>query len=339
MRLTPVTLVVTFVLGLLAGPLPTEAQQAGKVYRIGYLSTRSLRQISSSASALRQGLRDLGYVEGQNIVIEWRFSKGKHERLPDLAADLVRLKVDVIVTGTGTPAIRAAKRATRTIPIVMVGVNVDPVEAGYVMSLARPGGNITGLTNLDSKLHGKRLELLKEVFPRISSVAILWPPGQQKHGMKEVKAGGQALGIQIQSVVYSRRLGVSIESALSAISRARPDGLLVVSAGSTNRSAAGIIEFVAHTSRARRAGRGLPTIYAGSRFVDAGGLMSYGTNRPDLFRRAATFVDKILKGAKPADLPVEQPTKFDLVINLKTAKQLGTTIPPTLLLQATKVIK
>ncbi len=306
-----------------------EAQQAGKVYRIGHLSHGR----RSTSEKLRQGLRELGYVDGQNIVIVARSVREKGE------AELVRLKVDVIVTSSGSPAVRAAKRATRTIPIVMGGVNVDPVEAGFVVSLARPGGNITGLTNLSSKLHGKRLELLKEVFPRISRVAILWPTGQQEQGMKEVKAGGQALGIQIQSVVYSSRLGCLIECALSAISRARPDGLLVVYAGRINRNAARLIEVVAHTSRVWGVGRGLPTIYARSRFVDAGGLMSYGENRADLWHRAATYVDKILKGAKPADLPVEQPTKFDLVINLKTAKALGLTIPPEILIQATKVIK
>ncbi len=317
-----------------------EAQKAGKVYRIGFLRySRGPLTTYPRYIGLQQGLRELGYVEGQNYVIEYRSAEGKRERLPDLAAELVRLKVDVIVTGSGTPVNLAAQQATRTIPIVMVGVNVNPVTAGFVVSLARPGGNLTGLTRLDSELHGKRLELLKEAFPRISRVAILWPPGQQKNGMKEVKAGGQALGIQIQSAVYDRRLGCLIECALSVISRARPDGLLVVSSRRINRNAARIIEFVAHTSRAWGVGRGLPTIYARSRFVDAGGLMSYGSDRQHLYPRAATYVDKILKGAKPGDLPVERPTKFDLVINLKTAKQLGVTIPPTLLLQATKVIK
>jgi len=329
MKLRTIGLISTLALGLFAGPLLAEAQQAGKVYRIGLLSHGR----RSTGENLRQGLRELGYVDGQNIVIVARSVREKGE------AELVRLKVDVIVTSSGSPAVRAAKRATRTIPIVMGGVNVDPVDAGFVVSLARPGGNITGLTDLSSKLHGKRLELLKEVFPRISRVAILWPTGQQEQGMKEVKAGGQALGIQIQSVVYSSRLGCLIECALSAISRARPDGLLVVYAGRINRNAARIIEFVAHTSRVWGVGRGLPTIYARSRFVDAGGLMSYGENRADLWHRAATYVDKILKGAKPADLPVEQPTKFDLVINLKTAKALGLTIPPEILIQATKVIK
>ncbi len=337
MRLRTIGLISTLALGLLAGPLSAEAQQSGKVYRIGYLGGRSA--LPTTEVAFREGLRELGYVEGQNYVIEYRSAESKRERLPDLAAELVRLKVDVIVTGSGTPVNLAAQGATRTIPIVMVGVNVDPVKAGFVISLARPGGNITGLTRLDSELHGKRLELLKEAFPRISRVAILWPPGQQKNGMKEVKAGGQALGIQIQSAVYDRRLGCLIECALSVISRARPDGLLVVSSRRINRNAARIIEFVAHTSRAWGVGRGLPTIYARSRFVDAGGLMSYGTDSLDFYRRAATYVDKILKGAKPADLPVEQPTKFDLAINLKTAKALGLTIPPEILIRADKVIK
>ncbi len=218
MRLRPVTLVVTFALGLLAGPLPAEAQKAGKVYRIGYLGGGSpghLRRIKSKPPphhiAFWQGLRELGY----DFVKEYRFAEGKIERLPDLAAELVRLKVDVIVTSPAPPAIRAAQGATRTIPIVMAGANVDPVEAGFVASLARPGGNITGLTNLTARLHAKRLELLKEAFPRISRVAILWPPPDQKQAMKEIEAAGQALGIQIQSVVptrWARRFG-NIESA------------------------------------------------------------------------------------------------------------------------------
>ncbi len=331
MRLRTIGLISTLVLGLLAGQLPVEAQQAGKVYRIGWLRFRSSPPTGPNHVAFRQGLRELGYVEGQNYVIEYRSAEGKSERLPDLAAELVRLKVDVIVTGAGTPVNLAAQGATRTIPIVMVGVNVDPVKAGFVISLARPGGNITGLTRLDSELHGKRLELLKEVFPRISRVAILWPTGQQKSGMKEIKAGGQGLGIQIQSAVYNRRLGCLIECALSAISQERPDGLIVVSSRRIRANRARIIDFAAE--------RRLPTIYASSRFVKAGGLMSYGADRQHLYPRAATYVDKILKGAKPGDLPLERPTKFDLVINLKTAKQLGLTIPPGILLQATKVIK
>ncbi len=321
---------------ILASTQLAEAQQAGKVYRIGRLSVgspRSQRRIKSKRSrqrspntiAFRQRLRELGYVVGQNLIIERRSAKGKHERLPEVAAELVRLKVDVIVTSSAQPAIRAAQRATRTIPIVMVGVNVDPVEAGFVVSLARPGGNITGLTNLASKLHPKRLELLKEAFPGISRVTILgrW------HGLKETEAVAQALGIQIQSLDIGSL--DELESAFSAISRERPDGLFVPTSGHTLGNRARIIEFAVKKQ--------LPTMYARSRFVDTGGLMSYGPNRPDLFRRAATYVDKILKGAKPEDMPVERPTKFELVINLKTAKKQGLTFSPQFLVRADKVIK
>ncbi len=334
MRLRPVTLVVTLVLGLLAGPLPAEAQKAGKVYRIGFIGVGTpgtLRRIKLTPPhviiGLQQGLRELGYVEGQNLVIEYRWAEGKRERLPDLARELVRLKVDVIVTSPSRSAIRAAKRATRTIPIVMAGVNVDPVEAGFVVSLARPGGNITGLIQFASRLHAKRLQLLKEAFPRISRVSILWPPSQRKQAMKEVEAAGQALGVQIQSVVVNP----PIERTLFAIRGGNPDGLLVGPSGFLNRNRAQFREFIAK--------RGLPTIYAQSRFVNAGGLMSYGVKLNDMFRRAAHYVDRILKGAKPGDLPIERPTEFELVINLKTAKQLGVTIPPEILIQADKVIK
>ena len=329
MRLRTIGLISTLVLGLLAWPLLAEAQQTGKVYRIGYLTTSGAGSPATNSMyiALLQGLRELGYVEGQNLVIEYRSPKRKH-RLKT-AAELARLKVDVIVTSPAPPWIRAAKRATRTIPIVMGGVHVDPVEAGIVASLARPGGNITGLTNLAAKLHAKQLELLKEAFPQISRVAILWPQQHQKHGMKEVEAVGQGLGIQIQSLVVTGRRLISLESAFSAISRERSDGLLVASSPSILASRARIIEFTAK--------RRLPTIYDSSLFVDAGGLMSYGTDFQHLYRRVATYVDKILKGAKPGDLPVERPRKFNFVINLKTAKALGLTIPPEILLQATRV--
>ena len=331
MRLRTIGLIITLAIGLLAGPLPAEAQQAGKVYRIGYLTTSGAGSPATNSMyiALLQGLRELGYVEGQNLVIEYRSPKRKHRF--KTAAELARLKVDVIVTSPAPPWIRAAKRATRTIPIVMGGVHVDPVEAGIVASLARPGGNITGLTNLAAKLHAKQLELLKEAFPQISRVAILWPQQHQKHGMKEVEAVGQGLGIQIQSLVVTGRRLISLESAFSAISRERSDGLLVASSPSILASRARIIEFTAK--------RRLPTIYDSSLFLDAGGLMSYGADFQHLYRRVATYVEKILKGAKPADLPVEQPRKFDFVINLKTAKQLGLTIPPEVLYRATKVIK
>jgi len=331
MRLRTIGLISTLVLGLLASRLPAEAQQAGKVFRIGYLTSRLGSPATNSMYiAFRQGLRELGYVEGQNLVIEYRSTKRK-QRLK-IAAELVRLKVDVIVTQGGSQGlIRAAQGATRTIPIVMTGVHVDPVAARLVVSLARPGGNITGLTNLAAKLHAKQMELLKEAFPQISRVAIIWPRAHKHHAMKEVEAVGQALGIQIQSLVVTGRRSVSLESAFSAITRERSEGLLVVTTRNTLGPRARIIEFTAK--------RRLPTLYDNSLFVDAGGLMSYGTDLQHLYRRVATYADKIFKGAKPADLPVEQPTKFDLVINLKTAKKVGLSFPPQFLARADKVIK
>ncbi len=317
---------------ILASVHLAEAQQAGKVYRIGYLRFGTGGPTTSPIYVgLRQGLRELGYVEGQNLVIEYRSAERKRERFPKIAAELVRLKVDVIVTGPGPSAIRAAQRATRTIPIVVAGFRVDPVKTGYVDNLTRPGGNVTGLTNFESELHGKRLELLKEAFPRISRVAILWPSDHQKHAMKEIMAVGQALGIQIQSVLAVPPF--EHESAFSAISQERSDGLLVATSALTLRPGrrARIVEFTAK--------RRLPTIYSRSRFVKEGGLMSYEASSTDRHRRVATYVDKILKGVKPGDLPVEHPTKFDLVINLKTAKRLGLTIPPQFLARANRVIK
>jgi len=319
---------------LLALCFPVEAQQVGKVYRVGWLRFSPRPPTSPNHVAFRQKLHELGYVEGKNLVLEYRSAKGKPERRAEMAAELVRLKVDVIVVSPAPPQLRAAQRATRTIPIVMSGSNVDPVEAGFVVSLARPGGNVTGLTNLESKLHPKRLELLKEAFPRISSVAILWPRAHQKHAMKEVKAVGDALGIQIQSVVAATRYVTPLDelnSAFSAINRGRPEALLVASFGLTFVHRARIIDFAAE--------RRLPAVYTRRQYMDAGGLMSYNADIKDLVRRTATYVAKILKGAKPADLPVEQPRKFELVINLKTAKQLGVTISPAVLLQATKVIR
>ncbi|MEE9159130.1 MAG: ABC transporter substrate-binding protein [Gammaproteobacteria bacterium] len=315
---------------LLALSFSVEAQQAKKIPRIGYISRSWTEPQKRQMAAFKQGMRELGYVEGQNYVIEYRSGKGESDRIPPAAAELVRLKVDVIVTSPGNSSILAALAVTSTIPIVMGGSQVDPVKAGYVVSLARPGGNLTGLTDVRAELHGKMLEILKETFPRISRVAILWSRSQQKRWGKEIEAVGQALGIQIRSVRLNRR---AIESGFPAISQENPDGLLVAGGAGTyaRRHGARIIDFAMD--------RRLPAIYLDSQYVDAGGLMSYGTDVPDLYRQAATYVDKILKGAKPADLPIEQPTKFNLTINLKTAKALGITIPPEVLYRATKVIK
>ncbi len=313
---------------ILASVQLAEAQQAGKVYRVGFLRFGTGGPTTSPPyMGLRQGLRELGYVEGQNLVIEVRSAEGKREQRPQMAAELVRLKVDVIVTPPAPPLIRAAQGATRTIPIVTIGLRVDPVEEGFVMSLARPGGNITGLINLDTELHPKRLELLKEVFPGVSRAAILWPESQQEQGMEEIEATGQALGVQIQSLDPWDGL----DSAFSEISQERAEALLVAHSVIAMDHRARIIDFMVK--------RRLPAIYARSRYVKAGGLMSYGTDVPDLYRQAATYIDKILKGAKPADLPVERPVKFNLVVNLKTANQLGATIPPSILYRADKVIK
>ncbi len=311
---------------------PAEAQQAAKVYRIGWLRFSPRPPTGPNHVAFRQKLHELGYVEGQNLVIEYRSAKGKTIRLPEMADELVRLKVDVIVTSPAPPAIRAAQRATRTIPIVMAGVYVDPVEAGFVVNLARPGGNITGLTAISSKLEAKRLELFKEAFPGISRVAIIWSTRPQRQAKKELEAAGQALGIQIQFVVGSGK-STRLDQLLSAVSRESPDGLLVATSSLTLRPShrARIVEFTAK--------RRLPTIYSRNRFVDAGGLMSYEADSQHRYRRVAAYVDKILKGAKPAELPIEHPTKFNLVINLKTAKKLGFTIPPQFLARADKVIK
>ncbi len=298
-----------------------EAQQPGKVYRIGYLSSQYYQE------AFRQGLRELGYIEGKNIVIEWRFAKGK-KSFHKLAAELVKLKVDIIFSG-GTIGTRAAKKATRTIPIVMGNVG-DPVGRGLIASLARPGGNITGLTSSNSDLAGKRLELLKEAFPKVTRVAVLWDSsrrGNDSH-YKGTEAAAGAMGVQLQSVEV--RPPYDFENAFRAAVKGRAEGLIVMGAG-MRRHRARIVELAANNR--------LPGMYSNLQHVTAGGLMSYAPNRVDLYRRAATYVDKILKGAKPADLPIERPTKFDFVINLKTAKQLGITIPPTVLYQATKVIK
>jgi len=316
------------------------AQQPERVFRIGYLSSGTSSAASDAGlSAFRQRLQELGYVEGQNVVIEYRYGKLENERLPDLVAELVRRNVDVIVTSPDPPSIRAAQSATRTIPIVMPGTVVDPLQTEFwdkqrraplVVSLAKPGGNITGLTNLASELHGKRLELLKEAFPRMSRVAILWPRAQQQaQALKDIEEVRKALNIKIQSLATGSLQ--DFERAISEISRDSPDALLVARSQVTLNNQHRIISFATQ--------RRLPTIYAESEFVDAGGLMSYGADTRDLYRRAALYVDKILKGTKPGDLPIERPTKFEFVINLKTAKQIGLTIPPNVLARADKVIR
>jgi len=306
-----------------------EAQQQKKVPRIGFLVGASPSTNAARTEAFRQGLRELGYVEGKNIVIEYRYAEGKLDRLPDLAAELVRLKVDVIVTG-GSQTTRATKQAASTIPIVMAQDN-DPVGNGFVASLARPGGNITGLATLTPEISGKRLELLKETVPRLSRLAVLGtstePGNSQAVRETELAAGASRVQLQYLDVRDPR----DIESAFHAASKERADAVLVLVSAVFNAHRTQLVE-VAVKSR-------LPAIYTNSEYVDAGGLMTYGVSITDLFHRAATYVDKILKSAKPADLPVEQPIKFELVINLKTAKQIGLTIPPNVLARADRVIR
>ncbi len=324
------TLVLALVLGTMAPPLAARAQQPGKVFRIGTVGTGSPTDPEGGSpwGAFIQGLREVGYVEGQNITIEHRSSKGRYEPLPALAADLVRLKVDVIVAAPS--AQRAAKEATRTIPMVMAGG--DPVGSGFVASLAQPGGNITGVSSVAApETVGKRLELLKEVIPRLSRVAVLGNPGNQAHApaLGEAKAAARSLGVQLQPL-EAREPG-DFEREFAAMTRERAGALLVLADGM----------FFAHRTRiAELAAKSrLPAMYGNREHVDAGGLMAYGASLRDAFRRAATYVDKILKGAKPGDLPVEQPTKFELVINLKTAKALGLKIPQSVLIRADEVIK
>jgi putative tryptophan/tyrosine transport system substrate-binding protein len=315
---------------LVALSLPAQAQQAKKVPRIGFLLAPARSAVSESVEAFRLGLRQLGYLEGQNIVIEYRYAEAKFDRLPDFAADLVRLKVDVIVAAGGAAAITPAKNATSTIPIVMTGT-IEPVASRFVASLARPGGNITGLTVGGPELYGKRLELLKETVPRVSRVAVLWGRTTRSGPLylKELHDSAQALGLKIQSLEVSS--AEDLERVFQAAAKERVGALTVGPDPLLTASRKKILELAAKNR--------LPAIYAWKEYVEDGGLMSYASNLPDLYRRAATYVDKILKGRTPADLPVEQPTKFELVINLKAAKQIGLTIPPNVLARADKVIK
>ncbi len=315
---------------LLAPPLAAEGQPTGKVYRIGLILTATPSESAHLVKALDEGLRELGYVEGRNVMFERRFAEGRQERLPALAADLVRLKVDTLVTGSN-PVIAAVKQASATIPVVMA-VSRDPVSAGFIASLARPGGNITGLANDPApEIIGKNLELLKEAAPRVSRVAFLWnpiPPGAGTY-KNAVESAARSLGVTFQSVEVRGRN--EFEGAFAAMVRERANGIVVA----TDPVILGPRSEVVLLAARNR----LPAVYGLREFPEVGGFMSYGPNVADQFRRAAIYVDKILKGAKPGDLPVEQATKFELVINLKTAKALGLTIPPSLLGRADQVIE
>jgi putative ABC transport system substrate-binding protein len=325
---TKLSLVVSVSVSILAAALAADAQPPGKVYRIGYLSSSSA--IVSPAEAFREGLRELGWVEGQNVIIDYRFAEGRLDRLPNLAGELVRLKVDVIAAGPAPPAV-AAKNATGTIPIVIMAVG-DPVGLGLVASLARPGGNVTGTSfSVGMDIVGKSLELLREAVPKVRRVAILSNPANPSHALaiSNVNAAARSLGMQLQ--LLEAREPEQFDGAFAAMAKERVDALLVVTDGMFMLNRARLAELAAKNRLASMHGLG--------EYVVAGGLMSYGPNTAARFRRAAFFVDKILKGAKPADLPVEQPTKFELVINLKTAKALGLRIPQSLLLRADQVIE
>jgi putative tryptophan/tyrosine transport system substrate-binding protein len=316
---------------LLAVAAIAEAQQPKKVPRIGYLTPAEPARESIRAEAIRLALRELGYIEGQNIAIEYRYAEGKWDRLPELAAELVRLNVEIIVTGGSVP-VRAVTNATKTIPIVMWGAGTDPVEEGVVKSLARPGGNVTGLTNLGPELGGKRLELFKEAVPKVARVAILYDPAipASVRELKEVlPAAARALGLTVRS--WEVRAAEGFEKVFTALNKERPDGLYVLGGPLMGTNQKRTVGF-ALKSR-------LPSMYYLREAVDVGGLMYYGADIADSYRRVAYYVDRILKGAKPADLPVEQPTKFEFVINLKTAKQIDLTIPPEVLARANRLIK
>jgi ABC-type uncharacterized transport system substrate-binding protein len=319
---------------LLALCRPVEAQQPKKVPRIEYISALDPARESARFEGIKLALRERGYIEGQNIAaIEYGHADGKIDRLPEIAAELVRLKVDIIVIAGGDTTIRAVTKATKTIPIVMVGAGIDPVKTGFVESLARPGGNVTGLTNISRELGGKRLELLKEAVPKVALVAVIYDPAVST-AVIEVKevlpVAARALRLTIQP--WEVRSADGFEKAFAALNRQRPDGLYVPLAGP-----------LINNNQKRTAGfalkSGLASVYAIREAVDAGGLMYYGANQADSSQRVAYYVDRILKGAKPADLPVEEPTKFELVINLKTAKQIGVTIPPDVLARANRLIK
>jgi putative ABC transport system substrate-binding protein len=316
---------------LLALRVPASAQQPKKISRLGYLAPGDAASDSARTEAIRLVLRERGHIEGQNVASEYRYADGKWDRLPELAAELVRLKVDIIVTAGPIP-VRAAKNATKTIPIVMTGGGLDPVEADLVESLARPGGNVTGITNLGGQLGGKRLELLKEAVPKVARVAVLYDPSNPPNVL-EVKeilpVAARALKLTLRS--WELRDAGGFEKVFAVLNKERPDGLYVPPGRPMFANGKRIADF-ALKSR-------LPSLYYTRVFVDAGGLMSYGADLAESYRRVAYYVDRILKGTKPADLPVEQPMRFELVVNLKTAKQIGVTVDPSLLARANKVIR
>jgi len=324
--------IVVAVLGLLlTAPLAADAQQAGKVPRIGFLSLTSPSDRPPLLDAFRQGLREVGWVEGQNIVIDYRYAEGRVDRLPDLAAELVRLKVDLIVASAGTQVATAAKNATETIPIVMIFVR-DPVGNGLIASLARPGGNVTGVSgSAGLEIFAKQLELLKETVPKIRRLAILSNPTNAYHqlAIREVNVAARSLGVQLQ--LLGARGPNEFDGAFAAMAKERVGALLVLSDAIFGYHQTRLVDLAARSR--------LPAAYSVRDYVEAGGLMSYGPSILDSYRQAATYVDRILKGAKPAELPVEQPSKYELVINLKTAKVLGLTIPPSLLARADEIIQ
>jgi ABC-type uncharacterized transport system substrate-binding protein len=324
---------VAIILVLVGYGAVAEAQQPKKVPRLGYLSPLDSASESTRAEAIRLALRQLGYIEGQSIATEYRFAEGKRDRLAELAAELVRLKVDIIVAAGGTTT-QAAKNATKTIPIIMTGGGADPVEAGLIESLARPGGNVTGLTSLGVKLGGKRLELLKEAVPKVAHVAVLYDPaipGTIREVKEVLPVAARALRLTLQPLEV--RAADDFEKVFAALNKQRPDGLYVPGGGQVI-GAANVKRIVGFALKSR-----LPSMYANREGVEAGGLMFYGTVQAESYKRVAYFVDRILKGAKPTDLPVERPTKFELFINLNAAKQIGVTIPQSLLYRADKVIK
>ena len=306
-----------------------EAQQPGKVPRIGFLGNSTAALEANLIGPFREGLRDLGYIEGKNISIEYRWAEGKYERFPDLIAELIALKVDVVVTA-GTPATQAYQKARTSIPLVVVAVG-DPVGTGIVASLNRPGGNITGLTSISPELEGKRIELLREVIPKLSHIAVLWNPKNAYHAIENKQVEAAAAALRMKVLYLGVETHEQLDNAFAQIVKERPGALLVLADRVFLHNRVLIMDFAAKHR--------LPGVYAYVELVEAGGLMSYGPNYADMHRRAATYVDKILKGTKPADLPVEAPIKFELVINLKAAKRIGVTVPPSVLYRADKVIK